>query len=65
MTRNRLPYILQSFTFTSSQGSEGFISSAGQMPEQDCRCQDNEQLLPSKSYLGHGHLLSQDDYNSP
>lgn len=46
MTRNTLPSnISQSFIFPSSQGSEGSISSAGQMPEQGCRCQDNEQLF--------------------
>lgn len=40
MSRNRLPYhILQSFTFPGSQGSVGSISSAGQVPEQGCRCQ--------------------------
>lgn len=41
--RNRLPYnILKSFIFPSSQGSMGSISSADEMPEQGCRCQDND-----------------------
>lgn len=38
--KERLPYyILQSFIFPSSQCSTGSVSSAGQMPEQSCRCQ--------------------------
>lgn len=64
--RNRLPNnILQSFIFPGSQGSVSSIFPADQMSEQGCRYQDNEQLLTRTSYLGHGHLLSQDDYDFP
>lgn len=56
--RNRLPYnILQSFLFPSSQGSVGSISSADQMPEQDCRCQDNGQLLTKQKLFGTWSLI--------
>lgn len=51
------------FTFPSSQGGVGSISSAGQITGlQMSKTMINSSS--SKSYLGHGYLLSQHDYNS-